>query len=35
MAIEDLLIAAVIGGVFGYFGGMLAMYVGKRSRWGR
>jgi hypothetical protein len=35
MTLADIVIAAVVGGVFGYFGGMLAAYVLKRNRWGR
>jgi hypothetical protein len=36
MTVVDMVISAVIGGIFGYFGGMLAAYVLKRTgRWGR
>ena len=35
MTITDLVISGVIGGIFGYFGGMLSAYVIKRSKWGR
>lgn len=35
MTLTDLLISGIIGGIFGYFGGLLAMYVKKRNGWGR
>jgi hypothetical protein len=37
MTVVDIIISAVVGGVFGYFGGMLAAYVLKRhgGGWGR
>ena len=36
MTLTDIIISAVIGGIFGYFGGMLSRYVLKRmGRWGR
>jgi phage shock protein PspC (stress-responsive transcriptional regulator) len=35
MTVADIVICGVIGGIAGYFGGMLALYMLKRNHWGR